>query len=109
MNACIGWSSSPFYDKYTKCTLYDITEECKFLRRKVTAIYIFELIGSVILVTHGLIGMILIEYMKEMRLIQIMNTYTKVALVFYAIVIILRTAMYVKVLVLIAPLELKKP
>ena len=109
LNACIGWSSSPFYDKYTECTLYDITEECKSLRRKVTAIYVFEMIGSLFLVAHGLIGMILIEYMKQMRLIKILNTYTKVALIFYSLVILLRTAMYIKVLVLIAPLELNKP
>ena len=89
--------------------MFDITEECKSLRHRVTAIYIFEMIGSMFLVAHGLIGMILVEYMKKMRLIRILNTYTKVALVFYTMVIILRTAMYVKVLILIAPLELDKP
>ena len=63
LNACIGWSSSPFYDKYTECTLYDLTDECKFLRHRVTAIYFFEMFGSIILVAHGLIGMVLVEYM----------------------------------------------
>ena len=89
--------------------MYDITEECKSLRRKVTAIYVFEMIGSLFLVAHGLIGMILIEYMKQMRIIKILNAYTKVALIFYSLVVLLRTAMYIKVLVLIAPLELNKP
>jgi len=71
--------------------------------------YIFEGLGSIALVAHGLIGMVLIEHTKNLRLIRILNIYTKVALVFYAVCALLRTAMYVKVLVLIAPLELDKP
>ena len=43
------------------------------------------------------------------KLIKIMNTYTKIALGFYSFCVLLRTAMYLKVLVLIAPLELNKP
>ena len=44
-----------------------------------------------------------------LKLIKIMNTYTKIALGFYSFCVLLRTAMYLKVLVLIAPLELNKP
>ncbi len=70
-----------------------------------TAIYIFEMIGSMILVAHGLIGMGLVEYLRKLSLVKLMNTYTKVALAFYAFVVLCRTAMYIKVLVIIAPLE----
>ena len=86
--------------------MYDLTEKCKGLRHQVTAIYVFEGLGSMGLVTHGLIGMALVEHTKIIRLTNFMNIYTKVALVFYALCAILRTAMYIRVLVMIAPLEL---
>ena len=108
LNACIGWSSSPFYDKYTECSAYDTSEDCEFLKHRVTALYFFEIFGSVVLVVHGLMGMVMIEYMQMLRLIKIMNTYTKFALGFYSLCVLLRTSMYLKVLVLLAPLELNK-
>ena len=108
VNACIGWSSSPFYDKYTECSAYDTSDDCEFLKHRVTALYFFEILGALVLVVHGLMGMVLIEYMQMLKLIKIMNTYTKVALGFYSMCVLLRTSMYLKVLVLIAPLELNK-
>jgi len=28
VNACIGASSAPFYDKFTSCNRYELTEDC---------------------------------------------------------------------------------
>ena len=108
LNACIGYSSSPFYDKFTECSLYDVNEECQALRHRVSALYAFEAVGSMFLVTHGLLGMILVEHTRHMGLITCMNIYTKVALIFYTICAVLRISMYFKVMQLLEPLEVDK-
>lgn len=69
--------------------------------------YAFEAVGSMFLVANGLIGMILVEHTKNLRLMTCLNVYTKIALIFYVICAVLRISMYFKVLVLLAPLEEK--
>ena len=59
--------------------------------------YGFEAIGSFVLVIHGLLGMGLIEHMKKIGLIKCLNYYTKHALIFYTVDILLRTAIYLKI------------
>ena len=108
VNACIGWSSSPFYDKQTECHIYDMSNDCEFLKNRVTGMYFIEGFGSILLVAHGLIGMTLVEYTRNLRIIRILNAYTKVVIVFYGLCALCRTAMYIKILVLLAPLEVDK-
>ena len=60
------------------------------------------------LVTHGLIGMILVDHTRNLKLITCMNIYTKIALIFYTICAVLRISMYFKVLQLLEPLEVNK-
>lgn len=105
LNASIGASSAPFYDKYTDCTKYELTEKCEELMKYTSALYGFEFIGSVVLVIHGLLGMTLLEYIKKTWLIRTLNYYTKIALFFYAGDALLRCSMYFKILNLIAPEE----
>ena len=105
LNASIGASSAPFYDKYTECSKYALTDDCKELMKYTSALYGFEVIGSILLSIHGLLGMTLLEYMKKVWLIRFMNYYTKVALFLYALDALLRTAIYFKVLKLVQPVE----
>ena len=77
------------------------------MRYRVSALYAFEAIGSLFLVIHGLIGMVLVEHTRNLRLITCMNVYTKVALIFYIICAVLRISMYFKVIDLLEPLETK--
>ena len=105
INASIGASSAPFYDKYTECDKYELTKECKELKTYTSALYGFETVGSLVLVIHGLLGMTLLEYIKKMWLIRTLNYYSKIALILYILDVILRTAMYIKILKLVAPVE----
>ena len=105
MNASIGASSAPFYDKYTECNKLSLTTNCKELMKYSSALYGFEVIGSIILSIHGLLGMTLLEYIKRIWLIRTLNYYTKVALFLYIGDALLRTAMYLKILNLVRPVE----
>ena len=58
-----------------------------------------------LLVIHGLIGMTLLEYIKKIWLIRTLNYYTKVALGLYSVDVILRSALYIKILELLRPVE----
>ena len=105
LNACIGASSAPFYDKYTECSKYELTDECEQLMKYTSALYGFEVIGSILLSIHGLMGMTLLEYIKTVWLVRAFNYYTKVVLVLYVVDTLLRSAMYFKILALISPVE----
>lgn len=105
LNASIGASSAPFYDKYTECSKYELTDECEELMKYTSALYGFEVIGSILLSIHGLIGMTLIEYIKKVWLVRTLNYYTKVAVFLYAGDALLRSAMYFKILKLVNPVE----
>lgn len=85
-----------------------MSNDCEFLKNRVTGMYFIEGFGSILLVAHGLIGMTLVEYTRNLRMIRILNTYTKVVIVFYGLCALCRTAMYIKILVLLAPLEVDK-
>ena len=105
LNASIGASSAPFYDKYTECSKYELTGDCEELMKYTSALYGFEVIGSILLCIHGLLGMMLLEYIKKVWLVRTLNYYTKVALALYVIDCLLRSAMYFKVLKLVNPVE----
>ena len=70
-----------------------------------SALYGFEVIGSILLSVHGILGMTLLDYIKRIWLIRTLNYYTKVALILYIIDALLRSAMYLKILNLIRPVE----
>ena len=105
LNACIGASSAPFYDKYTECSKFELSDDCKELMKYTGALYGFEVIGAIFLSIHGLIGMTLLEYIKKVWLIRTLNIYTKVALGLYTLDAILRCAVYFKILSLLNPVE----
>ena len=69
------------------------------------ALYGFEVIGSIFLVVHGLLGMTLLEYIKRLCLIKVMQIYTRVALFLYMFDALLRTAMYFKIKHLLVDVE----
>ena len=106
INACIGSSSAPFYDKHTECNIYELTDECSKLKKWASSLYGFEVIGSLILCLHGLLGMAVVEHTRKICLIKTLNYYTKIALIFYFGDVLLRTAIYLKVLDLVGDVEL---
>ena len=98
LNSCIGFSSSPYYSRYTDCNQYKNDPQCKSLRHRVDVMYACELLGSVLLVTHGLIGMILLENLKVIKIAKVLNYYSKVAPFFYGLLILLRMSYYIDIL-----------
>ena len=94
-----------FYLRGVRCRLARLLGNCKELKTYTSALYGFEVCGSLILVIHGLLGMTLLEYIKKIWLIRTLNYYTKVALILYAVDVLLRSAMYFKILKLVAPVE----
>ena len=74
------------------------------MKKYASALYGFEAIGSFVLVFHGLLGMVLIDHMKKIALIKCLNYYTKLAMFFYICDIILRTAIYFKIVSMLGEL-----
>ena len=97
LNACIGFSSSPYYERYTSCEKYDLTAECKSLRHRVNVIYSCELVGSVALVVHGLIGMILYDNMRVIWIAKLLSCYSRLSILGYALIIVIRTSYYIDI------------
>ena len=103
LNSCIGFSSSPYYERYTSCEKYNLTTECISLRHRVDVIYTIELVGSVVLVVHGIIGMILLENMKVIWIARVLEYYSKVTLVVYPMLIIARVIYYANIVPILQP------
>ena len=97
LNACIGFSSSPYYERYTSCENYNLTAECLSLRHRVDVIYTCELIGSVILVVHGLIGMILLENMRVIWIARLLSYYSRLSILAYVVIFVIRTSYYIDI------------
>lgn len=97
LNACIGFSSSPFYLPDAKCNNLEPSDECSYLKGLTSALYTFELLGSLLLVIHGLMLIALIDHVKSMRLINSIKRYTKILFFLYLVLIIMRIGVYIKV------------
>ena len=59
--------------------------------------YTVELVGSLLLVIHGLLIIALVDHIKSVKLLRIVNRCTKGLIVLYAILIIVRIGIYFRV------------
>ena len=66
-------------------------------------IYSSEFIGSLILVVHGLIGMILLEHMKSVKVARVLGLYSKAGLLVYPLLVILYVTYYVQIVPMLQP------
>lgn len=69
--------------------------------------YIMELIGSLLMVVHGLLLIGLLENLKNLKLIRILHSFTKCLLICYALLFVIRTATYIGVHSELAKLDTK--
>ena len=53
LNACIGFSSAPFYSPSAQCDIYNPSAECKQLEVNSQILYAFELCFALVLVANG--------------------------------------------------------
>ena len=103
LNSCIGFSSSPYYERYTSCNQYNVTPECNSLHHRVDVIYSCELLGSIVLVVHGNIGMILLDNMRSLCLARVLNIYSKISILVYAFIIVVRVSYYMDIVHMLQP------
>ena len=94
LNACIGFSSAPFYSKDTTCIKGNTIETCNKLLSYTNALYSIEVIGSVVLVTHGLLGLTTGEHSLVFCYMRFLQLYSKIGVVFYLILVSVRTILY---------------
>ncbi|CDW90837.1 UNKNOWN [Stylonychia lemnae] len=97
LNSCIGFSSAPFYLPEVKCNHLEPSDNCKYLKSLTSALYCFEIIGSLLLVIHGLLLIALIDHIKHLKLIRLIQRFTKVVIILYLVLIVLRIGVYIKV------------
>lgn len=97
LNSCIGFSSAPFYEHDTGCKRADMTVSCKPLQTLVSFLYAFEMIGSLILCVQGLLLFGLADHIKFIKLARCIQTFTKIVLVLYLLIIICRIGLYLKI------------
>ena len=97
MNACIGFSSAPFYLPDVNCNSLEPTEECLYLKNLTAVLYFIEMFGSLLMVMHGLLTIAIIDYLKSLRFIRFLIKFTKTVMMLYIILIIVRIGIYIKV------------
>jgi hypothetical protein len=95
LNACVGFSSAPFYLPEIDCNKSEPTENCKTLKKSTSIMYSVELIGSLLMVIHGLLIIAIVDYIKYLPLIRFVHRLTKCLLVCYGILILMRIILYV--------------
>ena len=59
--------------------------------------YSFEMAGSLILCMHGLLYFILADHIKTKKLANVLVKFTKVALILYSLIILIRICIFIKV------------
>ena len=97
LNACIGFSSAPFYIPAAKCNKLEPNNDCSFLKSLSSAMYAFEMMGALLLVIHGLLLIALVDHIKSLRLLQAIRRFSKVSLAVYVVLVIMRIGVYFKV------------
>lgn len=73
------------------------------LRHRVDVIYTCEFAGSVVLVVHGVMGMVLLENMKVIWIAQMLSIYSKLAFVAYILIAVIRVSYFVDIVPLLQP------
>jgi hypothetical protein len=67
------------------------------LRKMTSAMYTVELSGALLLIIHGLLLIALVDHIKSIKLLRIVNKSTKVLIVLYVLLIIVRIGIYFRV------------
>ena len=97
LNVFIGFSSAPFYERFALCNRYEPDIPCQELQKKVRRLYISELAGGVLTLIQGLIGVVLVDNLKSMKIIHALRKICKISVVLYLIAFIIRVCLYLDV------------
>jgi hypothetical protein len=94
LNACIGYSSAPFYSPNSHCDLYNPTPECKTLTNNSQILYSFELCFSFVLVVNGCLAVSLSDNLRNHCLRRVNSIYARIGLFAYPLLFLVRTILY---------------
>ena len=94
LNVFIGFSSAPFYEKFAICNRYDPDEACKRLQAKVSRLYLSEFTGGFLSLLQGIIGVVLVDNMKSMKVIYALRKICQISIFLYMIAFVIRIALY---------------
>lgn len=97
LNACIGFSSAPFYSPDTDCDLYHPSSECQTLEINTNILYAFELVFSIVLMVNGCLAVTLSDNLRLIWLRKVNIVYAKCGLIAYPVLFLVRTILYTDV------------
>lgn len=93
LNACVCFSSQPYYDPHTNCYV-ESSEECQRVKGLVRYMYGIEVAMSIIMVAHGCLTMALADNLKTSCLLKVVLCYCKVGLFLYPVLLLSRCSFY---------------
>ena len=65
LNACIGYSSAPFYTPDTSCNAFQPDNACITLKHSTSALYMLEMAFSLILCANGCLAVSLCDNLES--------------------------------------------
>lgn len=68
--------------------------------------YFLEIFGSLLMVTHGLLTIALIDNLKSLKLIRFAIKFTKILMIIYILLIIMRLSVYMRIYVVLSEPEI---
>jgi hypothetical protein len=98
LNACIGYSSAPFYTPETTCSIFTPDSSCVAIENEANAIYSTELAFSLALVINGCLAITLCDNLDNRCLLKLVSLYSKVGLFAYPGLFIARFVLYANVI-----------
>jgi len=75
LNACIGYSSAPFYTPETTCSAYNPDPSCLTLKQSAEALYMVEIVFSLLLCANGCLAVSLCDNLENVCLRKTVSTY----------------------------------
>jgi len=97
LNACVGFSSAPFYLPKVDCNSFEPSDDCLSLKNVTSAMYSVELAGALLMIVHGLLLIAILDHLRSIKFIKIVQKFTKCLFGAYTILIVLRVSLYFKV------------
>ena len=98
LNACIGYSSAPFYTPDTSCSAFTPDSACVTLKHSTSALYMLEMAFALILCANGCLAVSLCDNLESECLRTITTNYSKFGLVLYPAFMIARMILYFDVI-----------
>ena len=97
LNACIGFSSAPFYLPDINCNRIEPNEKCKALAEYTSVLYSVEIIGSFLLFIQALLAIAILDHMKSLALLRLFLKFTKLSLLVYFVLVVTRIGLYLTI------------